>query len=85
MLVGIWQGHGPSKFFGRSANFPHFDRNFLYILCLARAFPGFFSARVFRSWQVQWARSATGCRFMLWLISTKKQANNLIKLCPYVF
>ncbi|MFS7940859.1 hypothetical protein Hanom_Chr05g00469251 [Helianthus anomalus] len=26
-----WQGHGPGKFFGRSANFPHFDRIFLYI------------------------------------------------------
>ncbi|MFS7889001.1 hypothetical protein Hanom_Chr00s000003g01601621 [Helianthus anomalus] len=22
------QGHGPGKFFGRNANFPHFDRNF---------------------------------------------------------
>ncbi|MFS8013242.1 putative RNA helicase [Helianthus anomalus] len=42
ILVGLWQGHGPGKFFGRSANFPHFDRNFLYILCLARACPGFF-------------------------------------------
>ncbi|MFS7934140.1 hypothetical protein Hanom_Chr05g00388071 [Helianthus anomalus] len=37
-----WQGHGPGKFFGRSANFPHFDRNSLYILCLARVCPGFF-------------------------------------------
>ncbi|KAJ0548298.1 hypothetical protein HanIR_Chr08g0382151 [Helianthus annuus] len=38
----MWQGHGPGKFFGRSVNFPHFDQNFLYILCLARACPGFF-------------------------------------------
>ncbi|MFS7889374.1 hypothetical protein Hanom_Chr00s000004g01606241 [Helianthus anomalus] len=29
-------GH-PDKFFGRSANFSHFDRNFVYILCSARA------------------------------------------------
>ncbi|MFS7990890.1 hypothetical protein Hanom_Chr11g01064271 [Helianthus anomalus] len=42
-LEGHWQGHGLGKFFGRSANFPHFDRNFLYILFFARAF---FSARV---------------------------------------
>ncbi|KAJ0736321.1 hypothetical protein HanPI659440_Chr11g0442131 [Helianthus annuus] len=41
-LVRLWQGHGPGKFFGHSVNFPHFDRNFLYILCLARACPGFF-------------------------------------------
>ncbi|MFS7941099.1 hypothetical protein Hanom_Chr05g00472151 [Helianthus anomalus] len=40
-LEGPWQGHGPGKFFGRSANFPHFNRKFLYILCLARACPGF--------------------------------------------
>ncbi|KAJ0535223.1 hypothetical protein HanIR_Chr09g0428361 [Helianthus annuus] len=52
-----WQDHGPGKLFGRSANFPHFDRNFLYILCLARAY---FSAYVFRPWHVQRARSATG-------------------------
>ncbi|MFS7985409.1 hypothetical protein Hanom_Chr11g00998031 [Helianthus anomalus] len=57
-LEGPWQGHDPGKFFRRSANFPHFDRNFLYILCLARAF---FSARVFRPWHVQRARSATDC------------------------
>ncbi|KAJ0556880.1 hypothetical protein HanIR_Chr07g0318801 [Helianthus annuus] len=38
----MWQGHGPGKFFGRNANFPHFDRNFLHILCLARACPNFF-------------------------------------------
>ncbi|MFS7956048.1 hypothetical protein Hanom_Chr07g00649961 [Helianthus anomalus] len=41
-LEGLWQGHDPDNFFGRSSNFPHFDRNFLYILCLARACPGFF-------------------------------------------
>ncbi|MFS7945082.1 hypothetical protein Hanom_Chr06g00519801 [Helianthus anomalus] len=27
-LEGPWQGHGPGKFFCRSANFPHFDRIF---------------------------------------------------------
>ncbi|MFS7913517.1 putative plus-end-directed kinesin ATPase [Helianthus anomalus] len=32
ILEELWQGHGPDKFFGRSANFSHFDRNFLYIL-----------------------------------------------------
>ncbi|KAJ0925530.1 hypothetical protein HanRHA438_Chr04g0160731 [Helianthus annuus] len=37
ILVDPWQGHGPGKFFGRSANFPHFDRNFVYILCSALA------------------------------------------------
>ncbi|KAM0012188.1 hypothetical protein Hdeb2414_s0055g00756441 [Helianthus debilis subsp. tardiflorus] len=47
-LEGLWQGHGPGKFFGRSANFLHFDQNFLYTLCLARACPVFFSARFFR-------------------------------------
>ncbi|MFS7957427.1 hypothetical protein Hanom_Chr07g00666261 [Helianthus anomalus] len=41
-LEGLWQGHSPGKFFSRSANFPHFDRNFLYILCLARVCPDFF-------------------------------------------
>ncbi|MFS8031864.1 putative trans-zeatin O-beta-D-glucosyltransferase [Helianthus anomalus] len=41
-LEGHWQGHGQGKFFGRSANFPRFDRKFLYILCLAWACPGFF-------------------------------------------
>ncbi|KAJ0683342.1 hypothetical protein HanPI659440_Chr16g0657291 [Helianthus annuus] len=41
-LIEPWQGHGPGKFFGRSVNFPHFDRNFLCILYLARACPGFF-------------------------------------------
>ncbi|KAF5812140.1 putative DNA recombination and repair protein RecA [Helianthus annuus] len=40
ILIGLWQGHGPDK--SRSANFSHFDRYFLYILCLARACPGFF-------------------------------------------
>ncbi|MFS8000592.1 hypothetical protein Hanom_Chr12g01180211 [Helianthus anomalus] len=42
ILEELWQGHGPGKFFGCSVNFPHFDRNFLHILCLARACPGFF-------------------------------------------
>ncbi|KAF5782800.1 hypothetical protein HanXRQr2_Chr11g0500361 [Helianthus annuus] len=28
---------GPGKFFGRSAIFSHFDRNFVYILCSALA------------------------------------------------
>ncbi|MFS7963644.1 hypothetical protein Hanom_Chr08g00740781 [Helianthus anomalus] len=42
ILEGMWQVHGPGKFFGRSANFRHFNRKFLYILCLARACPGFF-------------------------------------------
>ncbi|MFS7903319.1 hypothetical protein Hanom_Chr01g00022681 [Helianthus anomalus] len=42
ILEEFWQDHGPDKVFGCSANFPHFDRNFLYILCLARACPGFF-------------------------------------------
>ncbi|MFS8011758.1 hypothetical protein Hanom_Chr14g01312861 [Helianthus anomalus] len=37
ILVEPWQGHGPGKFFVRSANFPHFDRNFVYILCSALA------------------------------------------------
>ncbi|MFS7914391.1 hypothetical protein Hanom_Chr02g00152801 [Helianthus anomalus] len=37
ILMEPWQGHGPGKFFGRSANFPHFDRNFVYILCSALA------------------------------------------------
>ncbi|MFS7985145.1 hypothetical protein Hanom_Chr11g00995071 [Helianthus anomalus] len=41
-LEGLWQGHGPGKFYGRSANFSHFDRNFLYILVLARACLGLF-------------------------------------------
>ncbi|MFS7929885.1 putative transcription factor Nin-like family [Helianthus anomalus] len=35
--VKPWQGNSPGKFFGRSANFPHFDRNFVYILCSAMA------------------------------------------------
>ncbi|KAJ0716313.1 hypothetical protein HanPI659440_Chr13g0511241 [Helianthus annuus] len=54
------EGHGPGKIFGRSANFSHFDRNFYiyYVwLGLTRAF---FSARVFRLWHVQRARSTTG-------------------------
>ncbi|MFS8007259.1 hypothetical protein Hanom_Chr14g01258921 [Helianthus anomalus] len=37
ILEEPWQGHGPGNFFGRSANFPHFNRNFVYILCSARA------------------------------------------------
>ncbi|KAJ0794848.1 hypothetical protein HanPI659440_Chr04g0143721 [Helianthus annuus] len=41
-LEGHCQGYDPGKFFGRSANFPYFDRNFLCILCLAWACLGFF-------------------------------------------
>ncbi|MFS7909095.1 hypothetical protein Hanom_Chr01g00090741 [Helianthus anomalus] len=37
ILVELWQGYGPGKFFGRSVNFLHFDRNFVYILCSALA------------------------------------------------
>ncbi|MFS7971367.1 hypothetical protein Hanom_Chr09g00831891 [Helianthus anomalus] len=45
-LIEVWQGHGPGKFSGRSAKFSHFDRKFSYILCLARACPGFFLVHV---------------------------------------
>ncbi|KAJ0956525.1 hypothetical protein HanPSC8_Chr01g0015831 [Helianthus annuus] len=54
-----WQGHGSGKFFGRSANFPHFDRNFYIYYVWPGLVRAFFSVRVFRPWHVQRARSAT--------------------------
>ncbi|MFS7929654.1 hypothetical protein Hanom_Chr04g00335101 [Helianthus anomalus] len=42
-LIELWQGHGPGKFLGRSANFSHFDRNFLYILVSVSFGPGTFN------------------------------------------
>ncbi|MFS7936874.1 hypothetical protein Hanom_Chr05g00420911 [Helianthus anomalus] len=38
----LWQGHGPGKFFGRSANFPHFDRIFFINTMFGPGLPGLF-------------------------------------------
>ncbi|MFS8025136.1 hypothetical protein Hanom_Chr16g01471391 [Helianthus anomalus] len=47
MLMGLCQGHGPGKFFGRNVNFLHFDRIFLYILYMfGPGKPGFFLVSV---------------------------------------
>ncbi|MFS8024529.1 hypothetical protein Hanom_Chr16g01464331 [Helianthus anomalus] len=46
-LIEVWQGHGPDKFFGRSANFPHFDPNFLEVI--ARIVPVVFLFFIFSS------------------------------------
>ncbi|MFS7915530.1 hypothetical protein Hanom_Chr02g00166421 [Helianthus anomalus] len=60
----LWQGHGPCKFFGRSANF-RISREIFYIYYVWSGLTlAFFSARFFRPRHLQRARSATACHML---------------------
>ncbi|MFS8017789.1 hypothetical protein Hanom_Chr15g01384561 [Helianthus anomalus] len=41
-LEGLWQGHGPGKFFGRSANFSVFRSKFFIYTMFGPGLPGLF-------------------------------------------